>query len=124
MSIQRDEARDDVASASRFVTTHWSVVLAAREGDTPEAVTALETLCQTYWYPLYAFVGRKGRSPHDAQDLTQAFFARLLEKNYVAQAVLRDEGNKKLARMKGGAKEIQEQIRQVEDERRGFLARM
>jgi len=50
------------------------------------AAAALEQLCRTYWYPLYAFVRRKGHSPHDAQDLTQSFFARLLEKNYVAQA--------------------------------------
>ena len=69
-----------------FSTTHWSVVLAASGTDLPEAAAALEKLCRTYWYPLYAFVRRKGHSPHDAQDLTQAFFARLLEKNYMAQA--------------------------------------
>ena len=69
-----------------FVTTHWSVVLAARAPDAPQAAAALAELCRTYWYPLYAFVRRKGHSPPDAQDLTQAFFARLLEKNYVAQA--------------------------------------
>jgi RNA polymerase sigma factor (sigma-70 family) len=74
------------ASAREFASTHWSVVLAARDGVSPQAVQALEKLCCTYWYPLYAFVRRKGQSPHDAQDLTQAFFARLLEKNYVAQA--------------------------------------
>jgi RNA polymerase sigma-70 factor (ECF subfamily) len=69
-----------------FTTTHWSVVLAARDTASPEADVALADLCRTYWYPLYAFVRRKGHNPHDAQDLTQAFFARLLEKNYVAQA--------------------------------------
>lgn len=69
-----------------FATTHWSVVLAAGQAASPAAATALEQLCCTYWYPLYAFVRRKGHPPHDAQDLTQAFFARLLEKNYVAQA--------------------------------------
>jgi RNA polymerase sigma-70 factor (ECF subfamily) len=73
-------------SSPVFVTTHWSVVLAARDTASPEADTALAELCRTYWYPLYAFVRRKGHGPHDAQDLTQAFFARLLEKNYVAQA--------------------------------------
>src|SRR5205085_6271586 len=57
-----------------------------KEGDLEQAAGALEKLCQTYWYPLYAFVRRKGHSPHDAQDLTQTFFARLLEKNYIAQA--------------------------------------
>jgi len=74
------------APAGLFATTRWSVVLAARDPAAPEADGALAELCRTYWYPLYAFVRRKGHSPHDAQDLTQAFFARLLEKNYVAQA--------------------------------------
>ena len=69
-----------------FATTHWSVVLAAGQTNTPHSIEALEELCRTYWYPLYAFVRRKGHSPHDTEDLTQAFFARLLEKNYVAQA--------------------------------------
>jgi RNA polymerase sigma-70 factor (ECF subfamily) len=58
-------------------------VLNARGTDTPLARDSLEKLCRTYWYPLYAFVRRQGRSPHDAQDLTQDFFARLLEKNYL-----------------------------------------
>ena len=79
------------AGAAQFTTTHWSVVLAARDTASPEADVALAELCRTYWYPLYAFVRRKGHGPHDAQDLTQAFFARLLEKNYVAQAD-RDRG--------------------------------
>ena len=52
--------------------------------DSPQAHQALETLCRNYWYPLYAYVRRQGHSAHDAQDLTQAFFARLLEKNYLA----------------------------------------
>src|SRR5512133_3034869 len=69
-----------------FATTHWSVVLAAGSSGSPQADLALAALCHTYWYPLYVFVRRKGHSPHDAQDLTQAFFARLLEKNYAAQA--------------------------------------
>ena len=69
-----------------FVTTHWSVVLSAQDRDSPEAREALETLCRSYWFPLYAFVRRQGRSPHDAQDLTQEFFARLLEKEYLKSA--------------------------------------
>ena len=69
-----------------FVTTRWSVVLAAGDGLSTTAEEALAQLCRSYWYPLYAFVRRKGHTPEDAQDLTQAFFARLLEKNYVAQA--------------------------------------
>jgi len=82
----REDGRLEPTRHQSFTTTHWSVVLAARDTDSPEADAALAELCRTYWYPLYAFVRRKGHSPHDAQDLTQAFFARLLEKNYVAQA--------------------------------------
>lgn len=66
-----------------FATTHWSVVLAASPGGSPQAQAALETLCHTYWYPLYAFVRRQGRSPEDAQDLTQEFFAHLLRKDFL-----------------------------------------
>src|SRR6185503_8516575 len=66
-----------------FVTTHWSVVVSAGRNDTTHARDALEKLCRTYWPPIYAFVRRQGHRPHDAQDLTQEFFARLLEKNYL-----------------------------------------
>lgn len=69
-----------------FVTTHWSVVLSAQDSSSPRSDAALETLCRTYWYPLYAFVRRQGRSPHDAQDLTQEFFARLVGKEYLKSA--------------------------------------
>jgi RNA polymerase sigma factor (sigma-70 family) len=69
-----------------FVTTHWSVVLTAGQTNTPHARDALSNLCQTYWYPLYAYVRRRGHTPEDAQDLTQEFFARLLDKNWVANA--------------------------------------
>jgi RNA polymerase sigma factor (sigma-70 family) len=74
-----------------FVTTHWSVVLSARQKDSPQSEAALETLCRAYWYPLYAFVRRQGQRPEDAQDLTQAFFARLLQKDYL-QAAAREKG--------------------------------
>src|SRR5215510_13278573 len=66
-----------------FATTHWTVIVNARAADSSVARQALEKLCKTYWYPLYAFVRRQGRGPHDAQDLTQEFFARLLEKNFL-----------------------------------------
>src|SRR6266508_757257 len=69
------------APAEYFATTHWSVVLTAQRSDSTRAHVALSSLCQAYWYPLYAFVRRQGHGPHDAQDLTQEFFARLLEKN-------------------------------------------
>src|SRR5215469_8851906 len=66
-----------------FATTHWSVVVQAGDSRSPEAAAAMERLCQTYWYPLYVFVRRKGHSHEDASDLTQAFFARFLEKRYL-----------------------------------------
>ena len=66
-----------------FATTHWTVVLAAGRKSTPQADVALEELCRTYWYPLYGYVRRHGHSREDAEDLTQAFFARFLEKNYL-----------------------------------------
>jgi RNA polymerase sigma factor (sigma-70 family) len=69
-----------------FLTTHWSVVLSARDQHSSQSAQALELLCRTYWLPLYAFVRRQGRNPHDAQDLTQEFFARLLEKDYLKSA--------------------------------------
>ena len=71
-------------AAMSFTPTHWSVVLAAGGSDSTHARTALEKLCRAYWPPIYSFVRRQGHSPHDAQDLTQEFFARLLEKNYLA----------------------------------------
>jgi len=74
-----------------FVTTHWSVVLAAGRDDTPRASDALGKLCQTYWYSLYAYVRQHGYAPHDAQDLTQEFFARLLAKNTLG-ATTREKG--------------------------------
>jgi RNA polymerase sigma factor (sigma-70 family) len=79
------------AGAGRFATTHWSVVVAARDGDSPQARDALAALCGTYWYPLYAFVRRQGNSADAAQDLTQEFFARLLEKDFLA-VVDREKG--------------------------------
>jgi len=69
-----------------FTTTHWSLVLAAGQADHPQAARCLEELCRTYWFPIYAFVRRQGYSPHDGQDLTQAFFARFLEKKYLRAA--------------------------------------
>jgi RNA polymerase sigma factor (sigma-70 family) len=89
--------QDSQASSSeksrheRFVTTHWSLVLAARHGNSTSARAALEKLCHTYWYPLYAFVRRSGQSPHDAEDSVQGFFAVCLEKNYL-DAADKDKG--------------------------------
>jgi RNA polymerase sigma-70 factor (ECF subfamily) len=69
-----------------FVTTRWSVVLAAGRCDTAMSEAALSRLCETYWYPLYAYVRRRGHSPEDAQDMTQEFFARLLKHNWIGDA--------------------------------------
>src|SRR6266481_4203479 len=77
-------SNSDSAGPKDFRTTHWSVVLAAKRSDSPERMTALTALCQGYWYPLYAFVRRQGRDRQQAEDLTQDFFARLLEKNTLA----------------------------------------
>ncbi|HZM03545.1 MAG TPA: sigma-70 family RNA polymerase sigma factor [Candidatus Saccharimonadales bacterium] len=74
-----------------FATTRWTVVLAAGRRDAPQADVALEELCRTYWYPLYAYVRRQGHSREDAEDLTQAFFARLLDKNFL-EGISSDKG--------------------------------
>ncbi len=79
------------ATGDVFATTRWTVVLAAGNPSAPQAGVALEELCRTYWYPLYAYVRRHGHSREDAEDLTQAFFARLLEKNYL-EGLTSDKG--------------------------------
>jgi RNA polymerase sigma factor (sigma-70 family) len=116
---------DDTVAATpaRFATTHWSVVLAAGGSTSPQASAALEQLCRTYWYPLYAFLRRRGYTEPDAQDLTQAFFARLLERrdlrrvgreggrfrSYLLTSLtrfLRDEWDKARAAKRGGGREV------------------
>ena len=79
------------AAGGIFATTHWTAVLAAGRGGSQQAEVALEELCHTYWYPLYAYVRRRGHSREDAEDLTQGFFARLLEKNYL-EGITSDKG--------------------------------
>ena len=80
----------DCAASRTFPFTRWTLVAAA-QGEAPAADDALEALCRAYWYPLYAFVRRSGHAPHEAEDLTQAFFARLLAKHDLA-AVDREKG--------------------------------
>jgi RNA polymerase sigma-70 factor (ECF subfamily) len=72
--------------AGQFTTTHWSAVVRAGSMDSPQASEALNELCRVYWYPLYAYARRQGHQRAEAEDLTQAFFARLLEHNFVARA--------------------------------------
>lgn len=112
-----------VARQAVFATTHWSVVLTAGRQDTTRAQDALAKLCQTYWYPLYAYVRRRGYSAEDAQDLTQEFFARLLQRQSLASAdpnrgrfrsfmlgvmnhFLADEWNKARAQKRGGGAKL------------------
>src|SRR5690348_12051279 len=78
-------------TGANFSNTHWTNVLLARVGNDTQSREALEKLCGRYWAPLYAFIRRQGESPHDAQDLTQAFFTRLFEKDYLL-AVDRQKG--------------------------------
>jgi RNA polymerase sigma-70 factor (ECF subfamily) len=78
--IDADELDAPRFSPRQFNTTHWSVVLLAGSELSPQSAEALEKLCQTYWPPLYSFIRRQGHSQEDAQDLTQKFFARILEK--------------------------------------------
>lgn len=122
----RDSPPPDSAAPrprAQFATTHWSVVLRAGRADAPEAGEALARLCQTYWYPLYVQVRRRGHNAHDAQDLTQGFFARLLEGDLIARAdpargrfrslvlmalknFLSDEREKTLAQKRGGGRAL------------------
>ena len=77
-----DRTSAATVSGDIFVTTRWSVVQEAR-GSTPQSREALAHICQTYWFPLYAYVRRRGHSPEDAEDLTQEFFRQLLEHRWI-----------------------------------------
>jgi RNA polymerase sigma-70 factor (ECF subfamily) len=111
------------AWARRFNTTHWSVVLAAGDETSALAEQALTRLCRTYWFPIYAFIRKRGHSPEQAQDLTQGFFAGFLEKGYVAKAApdrgrfrcflmtsvenfLRNENDRARAQKRGGGRDL------------------
>jgi RNA polymerase sigma-70 factor (ECF subfamily) len=111
------------AQSPIFATTHWSVVLEAGEQSSPQAETALTRLCKTYWLPVYAFVRKRGHSPEQAQDLTQAFFTNFLEKQHVTKAnrdrgrfrsflmtsvenFLRNENERARALKRGGGREL------------------
>jgi RNA polymerase sigma factor (sigma-70 family) len=75
-----------VSQASDFPTTRWTLVIAAADPERKEARAALVALCETYWYPLYAYVRRRGYPPEQAQDLTQEFFVRVLDGRYLDRA--------------------------------------
>jgi RNA polymerase sigma-70 factor (ECF subfamily) len=108
-----------LAGASDFPTTRWTLVLAAASPQRKEARSALSSLCESYWYPLYAYVRRRGYLPDHAQDLTQEFFKRVLEGRYLDRAdpdkgrfrafiltslkfFLADEGDRERAQKRGG----------------------
>jgi RNA polymerase sigma-70 factor (ECF subfamily) len=78
-----DDSNGFAPARRQFASTRWSVVAAAGQGESPEAALALGTLCRVYWYPLYAYARRRLGNAHDAQDATQAFFAQLLDKNFL-----------------------------------------
>jgi DNA-directed RNA polymerase specialized sigma24 family protein len=121
-----EESRSEasgVVSRKAFVTTRWSVVLRAGASDTTHADDALTRLYQTYWYPLYAYVRGRGYNREDAEDLTQGFFAKLLEKKWLLAAdrakgrfrsflltalkcFLADEWDKRQAQKRGGGQAL------------------
>jgi RNA polymerase sigma-70 factor (ECF subfamily) len=114
-----------------FATTRWSVVLSANDSDPTHSVAALEILCGTYWHPLYAYVRRRGYAPADAEDLTQAFFAWVLERDWLGKAeqqrgrfrtflltsisnFLANEWDKSRAQKRGGGRVISLQSNEAE----------
>jgi RNA polymerase sigma-70 factor (ECF subfamily) len=86
MTPQDQKFPPDTAMGAQFAATSWTNVIAAQQSGSPEAAAALEKLCRSYWYPLYAYLRRKGNDPHRAQDLTQEFLYRLIKENYLGAA--------------------------------------
>src|SRR5262245_49514379 len=84
MATSQLPGRAPVSKGHWFTTTHWTVVLAAKDGNSTQAFEAMEKLCRTYWAPVYGFIRREGYDATEAQDLTQEFFARLLAKDYLS----------------------------------------
>jgi RNA polymerase sigma factor (sigma-70 family) len=111
------------SDAGRFATTHWSVIMAASDSASAQHEPALSTLCQTYWFPLYAYLRRRGYDSHQAEDYTQGFFAGILERKGLRQAdpkygkfrsfllaslknFLADEWDRARAQKRGGEKKV------------------
>ena len=86
MAQAQPDGERGVTDPLGFMPTHWSIVLAAVHADPARRAEALEQLCRSYWEPLYAYIRRQGHEMHDAQDLTQSFFAFVLEKNVIGAA--------------------------------------
>jgi RNA polymerase sigma-70 factor (ECF subfamily) len=123
MTEQPSEQDTQEGWPRRFNTTHWSVVLAAGDRPSPQAEAALTRLCQAYWFPIYAFIRKRGHSPEQAQDLTQGFFAGFLENRHVSKAApdrgrfrcfvmtsvenyLRNENDRARAQKRGGGRNL------------------
>jgi RNA polymerase sigma factor (sigma-70 family) len=86
MTFPADDHFPNTGLGAQFAATSWTNVMAAQQTGSPEAAAALEKLCAVYWYPLYAYLRRKGNDPHKAQDLTQEFLYRLIKENYLGAA--------------------------------------
>jgi RNA polymerase sigma-70 factor (ECF subfamily) len=84
--MTKSQTMNTLTGPSPFPTTRWTMVVAAGDPQRKEARSALVSLCETYWYPLYAYLRRRGYPPDQAQDLTQEFFIRLLEGRYLDRA--------------------------------------
>ena len=91
MGLSKEEPDVPSIPAARFQTTRWSRILLARDPTNPQAKEALSALCETYWYPLYAYIRRKGYSAQESEDLTQGFFCGFLHRNYL-KAVRPEKG--------------------------------
>lgn len=113
--LQKDHS---IPADAVFRSTHWSVVLAAGDADSPRAEEALARLCGTYWPPIYSFVRKRGLSPEQAQDLTQGFFAQLLAKNSLARAD-RERGRFRCFLMTSVENFLNDQLERASAQKRG-----
>ena len=121
MTIDQNKREGVVDQSPVFNTTHWTVVLEAGRAESEGQRKALAMLCQTYWYPIYAFVRRQGGNPDDAQDLTQGFFANLLSKDGLRQ-VDRDKGKFRTFLLSTLKNFLTDQHRRASAEKRGGQA--
>lgn len=108
----------DQTSNSPFPTTHWTLVQIVQAGSPEDAARALESICARYWYPIYAFLRRSGRGQHDAEDLTQMFFARIVSEEAI-RAVRREQGKLRSYLLGALKRVIADHLRHASAEKRG-----